>query len=439
VDAALYEPGHRALTLRPYHEGLGQGRPERAQEVDAVAMIRRLLVIAVLASLASWAGAAPASAGPAAVATDARLAGDEQRTRLVVDLSASAPIRAFTLADPYRVVVDLPEIAFRLPETAGREGKGLISAFRFGVLAPGRSRIVVDVKRPVAIDKAFVLDPVDGQPARLVLDLTPSDRKSFLQSISSAERDPSAETPVAAQPERTAKPVVVIDPGHGGIDPGAAGPDGASEKDIVLAFARRLKDKIEAGGERRAVLTRDDDTFVSLPARVKAARENAADLMISIHADTLSDPFGVRGATVYTLSEKASDREAERLADKENKADLIAGLDLTDEPEEVAGILFDLTRRETKSFTAQFAKGLVRELKEAAKLNKNPLRSAGFRVLRAPDVPSVLLELGYLSSKEDAKLMMSEAWREQATQAVAEAVDRYFATRIAQGTLGRTN
>ena len=403
-------------------------------------MIRSpLFVLLALIALIAPCGVSLAEPAAAArpVATDARIAGDEQRTRLIIDLSASAEIRAFTLADPYRVVIDMPEVAFRLPETAGREGRGLISAYRFGLLAPGRSRIVVDVKRPVAIDKAFVLDSVAGQPARLVLDLTPSDRKSFLQSLSSREGDPTGtidKAAAAAPPEKRDLPVVVIDPGHGGVDPGAAGPAGASEKDIVLAFAKRLKEKIEAGGVSRVVLTRDDDNFISLPARVKVARDNAASLMISIHADTLADPFGVRGATIYTLSEKASDKEAERLAEKENRADLIAGVDLSEEPEEVAGILFDLARRETKAFTTQFARGLVKELKEAAKLNKNPLRSAGFRVLRAPDVPSVLLELGYLSSPEDAKLMMSDKWRDQATDAVAEAVARYFDTRIAQGT-----
>jgi N-acetylmuramoyl-L-alanine amidase len=404
-------------------------------------MIRPSLIAALLLTAALFAPAPPARAESGAagrpVATDARLVGDDARTRLIIDLSASAAIKAFTLADPYRVVIDLPEISFQLPEAAGREGRGLVSAYRFGVLAPGRSRIVVDVKRPVAIDKAFVLDAVEGQPARLVLDLTPSDRKTFLQSRAAREGDPTGAIASTAPPKTNDLPVVVIDPGHGGVDPGASGPQGASEKEIVFEFAKRLKEKIEAGGERRVVLTRDDDTFVSLPGRVKIARDNAAALMISIHADTLQDPFGVRGATVYTLSGKASDKEAAKLADKENRADLIAGLDLSDEPEEVAGILFELARRETSAFTAQFAKGLVRELKKAAKLNKNPLRSAGFRVLKAPDVPSVLLELGYLSSKEDAKLMMSEAWREQATQAVAEAVDRYFATRIAQGTPGR--
>lgn len=403
-------------------------------------MMSRLHAVLGLALAAIVSTLAPgatnvARAEPAAVATAARLAGDDQRTRLIVDLSAAAPIRAFTLADPYRVVIDLPEVSFRLPEAAGREGRGLISAYRYGVLAPGRSRIVVDVKRPVAIDKAFVLDPVEGQPARLVLDLTPSDRKTFLQSTSSAEKAPPPDVKATASiGVADEKPVVVIDPGHGGVDPGAAGPEGASEKDIVLAFAKRLKEKLEAGGERRVVLTRDADAFVSLPGRVEIARQAKAALMISIHADTLSDPFGVRGATVYTLSDKASDREAERLADKENRADMIAGLDLTDEPEEVAGILFELTRRETHSFTTQFAKGLVREFRTAAQMNKNPLRSAGFRVLKAPDVPSVLLELGYLSSKEDAKLMMSDAWREKATGAVAQAVDRYFATRLAEGT-----
>ncbi len=384
-------------------------------------------------------GAATAAcAQTAPVATDARLAGDDQRTRLVIDMTASAPIKAFTLADPYRVVVDLPEVTFRLPEKAGREGRGLISAYRYGVLAPGRSRIVVDVKRPVAIDKAFVLDPVEGQPARLVLDLTPSDRKTFLQSSAAAEKAPDADVTAAIGPPEEAAPLVVIDPGHGGVDPGAAGPDDASEKDIVLAFAKALKQKIEATG-RRALLTRDDDTFVSLAGRVKIAREANAALMISIHADTLSDPFGVRGATVYTLSDKASDKQAAKLAETENRADMFAGLDFAEEPEEVAGILVDLTMRETRSFTTQFAQGLVRELKQAAQLNKNPLRSAGFRVLKAPDVPSVLLELGYLSSKEDAKAMMSDAWRDKATAAVAKSIDRYFETRIAQGTLGRVN
>lgn len=401
-------------------------------------MIRQGLAIAAI--LASLFAAMAARAEPAAVAVAARLAGDEQRTRLVVDLSAAAPIKAFLLADPYRVVIDLPEIAFRLPEGAGRESRGLITAWRYGVLAPGRSRIVVDVKRPVAIDKAFVLDPVEGQPARLVLDLTPSDRKRFLQSISAAEKaePPEPKTTASVSPGDE-KPVVVIDAGHGGVDPGASGPEGVSEKDIVLAFAERLKEKLEAGGARRVVMTRDDDTFVSLPDRVKIAREAGAALMISIHADTLSKSGDTRGATVYTLSEKASDKDAERLADKENRADMIAGLDLTDEPEEVAGILFDLTRRETHGFTDQFSKGLVRELRGSARLNKNPLRSAGFRVLRAPDVPSVLLELGYLSSKEDAKLMMSDGWRDKVTGAVAEAVDRYFATRVAQGAPGRAD
>ncbi len=409
--------------------------PPLSRNASLAAVLAVALLVSALLALAP----AQAAGGqdPRPVATDARLAGDDQRTRLIVDLSAPTPIKAFTLADPYRVVIDLPEVAFRLPETAGRQGRGLISAYRFGLLAPGRSRIVVDVKRPVAVDKAFVLDPVDGQPARLVLDLTPTDRKAFLQSMATreaAEPAATASTEKTAQAAKDDRPLVVIDPGHGGVDPGAAGPEGAAEKDIVLAFGRALKAKLEAGGRRRVIMTRDDDSFVSLPDRVKLAQTAGAAVMISIHADTLADKSPVRGATVYTLSDKASDKDAERVAEKENRADMIAGVDLSEEPEEVAGILFDLTRRETRSFTTQFAKDLVRELRGAAKLNKNPLRSAGFRVLKAPDVPSVLLELGYLSSAEDAKLLTSDEWRDKATSAVADAVDRYFATRIAQGT-----
>ncbi len=372
---------------------------------------------------------------PPVVARDARLGGDGLRTRLVIDLDRTVPVRAFTLADPYRVIIDLPDVSFQLPPGKGTQGRGLISAFRYGLFAPGKARIVVDATGPVAVDKAFVLDPIDDQPARLVLDLVKSDRKSFLRAVSARESERRAAAVPAQPPVPRAPtddtPVIVIDPGHGGIDPGASG-SGTTEKDLVLAFAQRLGEKLSAGGRYRVVMTRSSDTFVSLRDRVEIARENAAALFVSVHADTLGDdPFGVRGATVYTLSETASDEQAARLAEKENRADVIAGIDLTDEPEEVAGILIDLARRETKTFAMQFARTLVGELRTSLRLNKNPVRSAGFRVLRAPDVPSVLLELGYLSSPEDVKLMTSEAWRDRATGSVAQAIDGFFKLRVA--------
>ena len=215
----------------------------------------------------------------------------------------------------------------------------------------------------------------------------------------------------------------MIDPGHGGIDLGAVTAKGDQEKTIVLGFAKILAAKIDATGRYKAVLTRDDDSFVSLAGRIDVARANNAALFVSIHADTLPDPFGVRGATIYTLSDKASDAELARYAEKENRADLIAGVDLSAEPDDVADILIDLTRRETKAFSSQFAKVLTDEFRAAATLNKNPRRSAGFHVLKAPDVPSVLLELGYLSNSQDAKLLLSDEWRERPPQPATAAVD----------------
>jgi N-acetylmuramoyl-L-alanine amidase len=382
-------------------------------------------------------GRASAPVENAAVATDARLAGDESRTRFIVDLSASVELAAFTLADPYRVVIDLPQVGFAFPAKTGVSGRGLIKAFRFGLVMPGGSRIVIDTTGPVRIDKAVVLDPLEGQPARLVLDLVTVDRESFLRELGS-ERQPRRQAAPTRKSEREAapgdmRPVVVLDAGHGGVDSGTTAPGGESEKTIVLEFAQHLAEKLEKAGKYRVVMTRTDDSFVALGERVRIARANNAALFISIHADSLATRnTEIRGATVYTLSETASDAEAARLAESENKADAVAGLDLTEEPEHVADILIDLAQRETKTFTHQFARGLIKQMRSAAKMHRNPLRSAGFKVLKAPDVPSVLVELGYVSSPEDLKLMTSDAWRRRTSDAIIAAVNTFFATRLAR-------
>ena len=231
---------------------------------------------------------------------------------------------------------------------------------------------------------------------------------------------------------------MVIDPGHGGPDTGTIAASGEMEKAIVLEFAQALQAKLEKSGKYRVAMTRTDDRFVALGERVRMARSQGAALFVSIHADALAarGESDVRGATVYTVSDTASDAEAARLAEDENKADAIAGVNLSSEPEEVADILIDLTQRETKNFSHHFARAVVGELKTAAKLHKHPLKSAGFKVLKAPDVPSVLIELGYVSNKQDLKLMMSEAWRAKTTDAVAQAVNAFFSTRLA-GSAGR--
>ncbi|HEX4408360.1 MAG TPA: N-acetylmuramoyl-L-alanine amidase [Xanthobacteraceae bacterium] len=399
----------------------------------------RLAFFALLLAAAGTAADCPApvlAADSFPVVTDARLGGDESQTRFVMDLDRKVDVHAFTLADPYRVVLDIPQVTFQLPAKAGASGRGLIKAFRFGLVMPGGSRIVLDVTKPVRIDKAFVVDPADGAPARLVLDLAATDRDSFTRKIAADEKAlPEAAAPAQPAPQANAsdpRPLVVLDPGHGGIDNGTKATSGELEKDIVLDFATRLRDRIQKTGKYRVLMTRSDDTFIPLADRVRIARGAGAALFVSIHADWLSRKEGdAQGATVYTLSETATDPAAARLAEEENRADVIAGVDLKAEPDDVAGILIDLAQRETKTFSVQFAHKLIAELKENARLHKEPVKSAGFRVLRAPDVPSVLVELGYVSNKQDLQSLMSDAWRDHTADAMTKAIDGYFSTHLA--------
>ena len=376
-----------------------------------------------------------ATAEQEVIATDLRIGGDDKQTRFVVDLNRKIELAAFTLADPYRVVVDLPQVNFKLPAKAGTQSRGLVKAFRYGLIMQGGSRIVLDTKTPVRIEKAFVLDAAEGQPARLVLDLAAIDRVAFMRNISLQTR-PAHNTAKPIEPPPKAdgdvRPLIIVDPGHGGIDNGTKGSAGELEKDIVLAFSQVLREKLESGGKYRVAMTRSDDSFIPLSERVRFARTRGASLFISIHADALPRKEGLaEGATVYTLSETASDAEAARLAEAENKADVIAGVDLTTEPNDVANILVDLAQRETKTFSMQFARTVVDELKGAARMHKHPLKSAGFKVLTAPDVPSVLIELGYMSTKDDLKQLNSPVWRARTAQAVVKAVETFFTPRVA--------
>ncbi len=370
--------------------------------------------------------------GPA-VAMAARLAGDGQRTRVVIDLSRKVEFRAFTLANPYRVIIDLTDVTFTLKSDAGEMRRGLVSTYRFGVFAPGKARMVLDANEPVLIDKAFVIEAQDDQPARLVVDLVKTDAAGFGQAQASAATEVA---PAGVAPEPPApgdkRPVIVLDPGHGGIDSGTTGASAFAEKAIVLEVALALREKLERSGRFRVVMTRSTDTFVTLGDRVRLARSSHAALFVSIHADAWAAGDGrAQGASVYTLSDTASDSDAAHLAEKENKADLIAGVDLADENSQVADILYDLVQRETKSFSALFARTLVGTMKTAARLHKSPIKSAGFRVLKAHDVPSVLVELGYMSSPQDLKQMTSDAWRDKVTDAMQTAINDFFTTRIA--------
>jgi N-acetylmuramoyl-L-alanine amidase len=380
-----------------------------------------------------------ASAPPAPVfplASEVRLGGDDSLTRMVVDFSRKLDIRPFTLANPYRVVIDMPQVTFQFPARTGETGRGLIKAFRYGLVMQGGSRMVIDLARPARIDKAFMIDAANDQPARLVLDLAASDRDSFMRAIlESRPPEPrKVEAPAEGKPNGDARPLVVIDPGHGGIDNGTRAASGELEKTIVLEFSLMLKDKIEKTGKYRVAMTRTDDTFVPLIERVQFARSRQASLFISIHADALRRGEGdAQGATVYTLSERPSDAKAARLAEAENRADVIAGLDLSSELEDVAGILIDLARRETKTFSQQFAKSVIGQLRKSARLHQSPMRSAGFVVLKAPDVPSVLVELGYVTNKSDLQSLVSTEWRDRTAVSIVQAITAFFSLRLAGG------
>ena len=370
------------------------------------------------------------------VATEVRLGGDAKQTRFVVDLTQKIDVATFMLADPYRVVIDLPQVTFKLSAQAGEQGRGLVKAFRYGLIMQGGSRIVLDTKGPVRVDKAFTLAAVGDQPARLVIDLSPTDRDSFLRNIAMQDRTPrtSSKTAFSVSPEAAGdpRPLIVVDPGHGGIDSGTKSGNGQDEKDVVLAFGLMLRDKLLKTGKYRVAMTRSDDTFIPLTERVQFARARKASLFISIHADSIPRSEGqAEGASVYTLSARASDAEAARLAETENKSDVIAGVDLTSEPNDVANILIDLAQRETKAFSLQFARDLVGEFKTSTRLHMHPLKSAGFIVLKAPDVPSVLVELGYMSTKDDLVHLMSSDWRARTADSVVHAVDAFFAPRLA--------
>src|SRR5262245_16243702 len=244
------------------------------------------------------------------IASEARLGGDASRTRLVMDLSRTVEIAAFTLADPYRVVIDLPQVTFQFPARTGETGKGLIKAFRYGLVMQGGSRIVIDASGPVRIDKAFVLERVDDQPARLVLDLLPVDRAGFMRNLALESRPQRAAEPRKSEPPKhgDARPLIVIDPGHGGPDTGTIAASGEMEKTIVLDFAQALQGKLEKSGKYRVTMTRTDDRFVPLGERVRMARSQGASLFVSIHADALAarGETDVRGAKVYNVFDNAS-------------------------------------------------------------------------------------------------------------------------------------
>lgn len=375
---------------------------------------------------------APAGAGAPVVGVDARLTVTDQQTRFTISLSAPVAVRFDMLIQPMRIVADMPEVSFQAAPAA--RGAGLVTGFRAGLVAPGRSRIIFELAQPARVSGSSLLVR-DGGIHDFVIEFEPMPRAEFerLALESAEQRAQAALAPITLQPPTgDRRPLVLIDPGHGGIDPGAVGAGGVLEKNIVLAIGLRLRDEIERGGYARVQMTRSDDRFLSLAERVRLAREGQAALLISLHADSLSAEQEVRGATVYTSSDRASDAEAARLAQKENAADAVGGVDTVEAASEVSDILNDLARRETRLLSSAAAATLVTEMSGTIRLHRIPQRSAGFRVLSAPDVPSILIELGYLSSRGDIALLTSPDWQAAAAGAIARAVQRHVTGRHAQ-------
>ena len=364
------------------------------------------------------------------LAYDYRMAGDELRTRIIMHFDRKPEINWFLLRDPHRLVIDLPESEFSFEESA-LTPRGLIARVRYGRMSPGHSRVILTAVGPFTLDDISVLENENSPGFRLIADIVSASHSDFeaamRERIDSAPDAGAADT-VGNTDEEDDRFTIVLDPGHGGIDGGAQGVSGLFEKSVTLAFALELRQALEDTGDYNVHLTRSTDLFLRLDERVRIAREHEADLFISIHADSIR-LRNFRGATIYTLSEKASDAEAAATAARENLSDEIAGMVVQEERDDVTDILVDLIRRETHTFSIRFARTLLGELSDTVNLVGNPLRSAGFMVLKAPDVPSVLLELGYMSNPKDEAQLRDPEWRKKTVDSVVKAIGLFETAR----------
>jgi N-acetylmuramoyl-L-alanine amidase len=383
-------------------------------------------------SLGATPGSAPSAfpAGPPPVVMSARIGEHEDSTRIVLELSDPVNLRAFTLTNPDRVVIDMPNVSWRLGAPPLPSDHGSVKSYRYGQFREGNSRMVIDLNRPVRVADPLVLPPSAGFGYRVVIDMYPAAQEKFDTNAGwpadLKQRETAAEKLAMTGPVANGgKKVVVIDPGHGGIDSGTNGVNGLMEKDMVLAEGLRLAQVLKARGYT-VHMTRDSDVFIPLPERVAIARKWKADLLISLHCDSNPDS-SVNGLSIYTLNDGRSDREAVALAKRENQSDVIAGVDLSGGNSPVAPILIDLAQRDTINKSSRFAQTALTELADATDiLPRSPHRSASLAVLVAPDVPAVLIELGYLSNSSDAAQMNKNQWRAGVAKAIADSVDRNF-------------
>jgi N-acetylmuramoyl-L-alanine amidase len=375
--------------------------------------------------------------GPLPIVMSARIGEHDDRTRLVIELSDPVNLRAFALANPDRVVIDMPEVSWRLGAPPRPSGFGSVKSYRYGQFRAGNSRLVIDLNRPVTVSEALVIPPSSGFGYRVVIDLFPASRVQFdakagwpadlKKRESDAEKLAALIAAQQAPPARgSGRKIIVLDPGHGGLDSGTVGINGLMEKDLALAQGLKLARELRRRGYT-VFMTRDNDTFVPLRQRVAIGRADKADLFIALHADSNPDA-SITGTSIYTLNDGRSDREAGALARRENQSDVIAGVDLSGENNPVAPILINLAQRDTRNKSSEFATHALASLGRVTDLlARSPHRSASLAVLVAPDVPAVLIELGYLSNNENADQMNTDSWRSRVAGAIADAVDAQFA------------
>ncbi|WP_375679103.1 MULTISPECIES: N-acetylmuramoyl-L-alanine amidase [unclassified Bartonella] len=352
-----------------------------------------------------------------------RTIGDSVHTRIIAVFNSKPNVRLQILDRPARLVINLPTIDFSMQNTPLKKRSTLsvmLSDVRYAFSDIQTSRIILTSKTAFVVEKNVVKKLNNGL-WQLLIDIRKSTQEKFDEILKKQQRS-NFDTKTQLMPAYNFR--VVLDPGHGGIDGGARGVTGILEKDVTLDFARALRDELQKDSHITVALTRDSNIFLRLSERVKKAQEFDADLFISIHADTI-DLHSLRGATVYTISDKASDAIAKSLAENENKVDLLDGLP-ADETLEVTDILMDLTRRETHTFSVNFANSVISSLsKNHINLINNPHRYANFQVLRASDIPSVLIEIGYLSNKEDEKLLNDPHWRKQMAASIAHSIRQF--------------
>ena len=332
--------------------------------------------------------------------------------RFVADLDQKTEVKVFRLDNPSRLVMDFSGTRFGQANTVSTAG--FIKGIRTGHPNSKTARVVLDLPGVELTEKHFLLSPQTGKNWRFVLDI---DQTTAAKATT---------TKVAPSSQKTvlAKKIIVLDPGHGGQDPGAISVSGKYEKDLTLKMAKETKALLEKRGYK-VVLTRDKDFYIPLRGRIKKAHEANADLFISIHADSAKSR-SAQGLSIYTISETASDKEAAALAERENKADILFGMDLADYQPEVGNILIDFAKKYAMDQSSIYADCVVNEMKKEVNLRQNAHRFAGFVVLKSPNIPSVLLEMGYLSNPQEDKLMQKESYRKKLGTALANAVDTYF-------------